>query len=184
MGEERYQCPICDRYFGSEDAFRKHARIEHDEEAVETSSNFELELGEKLKSFLNLSFGAGLLLGLILSGTAFAGYSYWDSLDHRMEVPITVVTCDNCSYEGFRTATDRMFNAEYREVNYQSEEGQQLINKYDINYIPAFIFDRKVEEAEQFFKVEPVLVEYDDAFVVPDRGNLVAQRVSEGKELE
>lgn len=189
MSEEHYRCPRCDKHFGSEETFREHARIEHPEAEIsqEKEESIDIELKSilaRIKSYLNLSFAAGLILGLVISGAAFSGYTYWNSLDHRMEVPVTVVTCDNCSYESFRSSTDRMFNADYREVDYQSDEGQQLINKYELGYVPAFIFDKKVSEAEQFYKVKPVLFEYDDAYLVPDRGNLVAQRVSEGKTIE
>ncbi len=188
MAEERYQCPLCEKYFGSEETFSEHARIEHDTEAVDMEEDDPLldvnGLMAKIRYNFNRSFLLGLVLGLVVSGAAFSGYTYWESLDHRVEVPVTVVTCDDCSYGEFQNATDRLFNAEYRQVDYQSSEGQELVEKYDLQYIPAFIFDPQVKEAEDFYKVEPVMIEYEDAYVILDRGNLVAQRLSEGIELE
>lgn len=185
MPEERFQCPECEKYFGSGETLREHARLEHSKtvQIVDESGRIG-GFSKAFNPYLNKSLAIGLLLGIVISTTAFSGYTYWDSLDHRTPVPITVVTCENCSYSKFENATDRMFNAHYEEVNYQSSQGQQLINKYDINYVPAFIFDKKAEKAGDFYKVKPILVEFKDAYVIPDRGDLVAQRYSEGIKLE
>lgn len=137
---------------------------------------------EALKTHLNKSFGAGLIIGVIISSVAFVGMPMFLE-ESKLTVPVTVVTCDNCSYGKFQNATDRMFNTEYREVDYNSEEGQNLIEKYNINYVPAFIFDRKVEDAEALNRVEPTLVKFEDAYVIPDAGVKVAQRLSNGISL-
>lgn len=139
---------------------------------------------DPVKKFLNKSFGLGLLAGLLIATSVFSGYLYLDSLDHRTEVPITVITCEECNYEDFKKATDRMFNTNYREVNYKSEEGQELIQKYNLKYVPAFAFDKKVENAKAFERTKSSLVKFEDAYVIPDEGRKVAQRLSEGKSLD
>ncbi|MBC5792581.1 MAG: hypothetical protein H8Z69_00935 [Nanohaloarchaea archaeon] len=135
------------------------------------------------KRYVNRSFGLGLAFGVILSSMILvAGPTVLE--ESKISVPVTVVTCDNCSYGKFQNATDRMFNADYNEVNYESEKGQELTQKYELNYVPAFIFDRKVENAEAFNRVKPTLVEFEDAYVIPDAGVKVAQRLSEGISLK
>lgn len=185
MTEGKPECPECGKIFGSEETLKEHAEREHGIKGVsmEQSESVLPDL-KNIRQYLNVSLGLGFLIGIVLTSAVFSGYLYWDSLDHRTEVPITVVTCDDCEYDRFVDSTDRMFRADYREVDYQSEEGQELIERYGLNYVPGFIFDSKVTEAEQYYKVEPTLVEVEDAYVIPDRGVEVAQRLSEGIELE
>jgi len=134
--------------------------------------------------YANISFGLGLLIGVFLTSTAFSGYMYWDSLDHRTSVPVSVVTCDSCEYDRFREATDKMLKTEYREVDYQSERGQALVEKYGLKYIPGFIFDREqLEKAENFSSMQSTLATAEDAYVIPDEGMEVAQRLSKGEYL-
>lgn len=134
--------------------------------------------------YANLSFGLGLLAGILIASTAFSGYIYWDSLDHRTTVPITVVTCDSCEYEKFKDATDRMLKTQYREVDYRSEEGQKLIQEHNLEYVPGFIFEgEQLEKAGNFTSLETTLVDSGNAYVIPDEGTEVAQRLSEGENL-
>ncbi len=181
MSEEKFECPECSQVFSTEETLKEHSQMEHGKETA---------AGKRLPSFsvkthLKKSFGTGMLLGILLSSAVFSGYLYWDSMDHRTEVPVTVVTCEECEWSEFRESTDRIFKASYREVDYQSEEGQELIEKYNLKYVPGFIFDReKIEQAENFTKVEPTLVKSEDAYVIPDEGIETAQRLSEGKPLD
>lgn len=185
---EQYRCPDCGKNFGSEETFQEHMEIDHPGGLnIDTTRLPDLDpqqLIQKMRAYLNRSFALGLIIGLLIASAGFSGYLYWQSLDHRTPVPVTVVTCDSCTYDKFRTATDRIFNAKYREVNYQSEEGQRLIQKYNIKYVPAFIFDKKVAETENFYRVKSILVEFDDAYVLPDRSPRAAQRLSNGTELQ
>lgn len=142
------------------------------------------EYNRRFGKYLNFSFGLGLLAGIFIASTAFSGYIYWDSLDHRTTVPITVVTCDSCDYERFRNATDRMLKTEYSEVDYQSTKGQELIQKHNLKYVPGFVFDREqLEKAENFTSIRSTLAESEDAYIIPDEGIEVAQRLSEGEYL-
>lgn len=184
MKENRFKCSECGKIFGSEDTFEEHSMLEHQGEAETESAESWRLMFDSLKSAgkkLRSSFMGGFLIGLIIASAAFSGYIYYDSIDKRTDVPVTVVTCESCEYEKFRDATDRMFKASYTEVDYRSEEGQRLIEKYDLKYVPGFIFDRKkLEKAENFTAVEPTLVKNEDAYVIPDEGVEVAQRLSTG----
>ena len=182
MPKERFKCPECGKIFGQEETFREHADIEHEgiisvDEARETvRTRF-----SKIRDEIDLSFGLGLLIGILMTSAAFSGYIYWDSMDHRTSVPITVVTCDNCEYDRFKSATDRMFKTNYKEVDYKSEEGQRLIERYNLKYVPGFIFDRvQLEKAENFTSVRSTLVQSEEAYIIPDEGVEVAQRLSKG----
>lgn len=184
--EERYHCPECDSYFGSKETFSEHVELEHSG-SLEPGETFELDLGkvrDRISAHMNRSFAIGFILGILVASAGFGGYMYWNSLDHRTTVPVTVVTCDNCSYDRFRTATDRIFKTKYKEVDYKSQRGQELIEKYNIKYVPAFIFDKKIEKAENFYRVKSILVKFKDAYVLPDRSPRAAQRLSNGTELQ
>lgn len=186
MSKEMLRCPECGKNFGTEETFREHVKLEHSK-TVQARSEGRIRL-KRLKGlrnrYLNKSLLLGFILGFMIASAGFSGYMYWNSLDHRASGTVTVVTCENCTYDRFRTATDRIFNADYEEVKYDSDRGQQLIERYDLNYIPGFIFEKKVEKAEDFYKIKNVLVEFDDSYVAPDRGIRVAQRMSSGFELQ
>lgn len=177
MSGEKFECSECGKVFGEKETLEEHYQLEHENSL---RNRFPAPISRKC---LNKSLGIGLLLGVVLSSAAFSGYLYWDSMDHRTEVPVTVVTCDECEWDKFQKTTDRIFRASYREVDYQSEEGQELIDKYNLKYVPGFIFDRKLEQAGNFSKAEPMLVKSDDAYVLPDEGIKAAQRLSNGTRL-
>jgi len=139
----------------------------------------------ELRKYLNVSFSIGLILGFLITSTVFSSYLYWNSIDHRTTVPVSVVTCNSCDYEKFRDATNRMVKTEYNEIDYQSEKGRELIQKHNLKYIPGFLFNAKqLQKAENFSSIEPTLVKSDNAYVIPDEGIEVAQRLSDGKYLD
>jgi len=137
-----------------------------------------------LEKYWNRTFGKGVLTGVLIMSLLFSGFLYWDSVDHRVEVPVTVVTCDDCSYDRFESATDRMFRVSYEEVEYSSEEGQELIDEHSLSYVPSFIFGEEVEKAENFTAIKPSIYESGDYYVLRTEGPEVAQRLSDGKQLE
>lgn len=182
--QEKVECPECGKLFGSEETLEEHVNLEHDGKSSLEDKQFEFKV-PSLGRYWNRSFGLGLLTGVLLTATAFSGYIYWNSLDHSQEVTVTVLTCDNCSYGKFRNATDRMFKTEYREVDFQSSEGQQLIQKYSLNHVPGFIFNgTQLERADNFTRVRNTLGEFEDAYVIPDDRVETAQRLSDGFELK
>ncbi len=140
------------------------------------------ELWRNLKPYLNVSFALGLVLGVLLTTAVFAGYSYL-SMERGVPVEVTVVTCDNCSYQKFRDTTDRIFNAEYEEVDYRSDRGKELIQRYNLQYVPGFIFSKDIRESSNFTYVQSSLVEFEDAYVLSDEDNRAAQRFSQGRQL-
>lgn len=197
--EDKHRCRECGKNFGSEDTLKKHLEMEHS-----SSPKVEQEkAGRDLRPDREQVIGA--MLGFLLAALFISGFNYVQDADFETEynlpdiseelgsyyndlteptVEITVVTCDNCSYSRFRDETDKLLKTEYREVDYQSDEGKELIEKYDLSYVPGFIFEKKVEQAENFTRIESVLIKSDDAYILPAEGVEAAQRMSEGMELE
>ncbi|MFB6291994.1 MAG: C2H2-type zinc finger protein [Candidatus Nanohaloarchaea archaeon] len=182
--EERFECPECGDVFGSEEMLREHAKMSHGSASVADlpPSGNATSILKKLKPGSWSSFGKGFAAGFILAGLVLGGLLAWGT--YTSQVPVTVVTCDNCSYDQFRETTSKMYNARYNEVDYRSERGQELIEKYGISYVPAFIIDKSVNETLAFKRVKSIAVEYPDAYVVPDTESKVAQQLSSGKRLE
>lgn len=182
--DKLYECGECGKKYGSKETLQEHSRLVHGHPTVLTgSSGFDLSGLKKFSSYINLSFGLGLVFGMmIMLGGVLAYSTFYTPPAHQIDV--TVVTCDNCSYGKFRNATDELFNADYKEVDYKSKKGQSLIDKYNIKYVPAFIFDKKsLEEADNFTLVRPGLAEFKDAYVIPDEGVKKAQMLSHGFQL-
>lgn len=200
---EEHRCGECGKNFGSLETLHEHQEMEHGD-SVEENNEGAPEIFEHLMFSREQLIGA--VLGFILAGFFITGINYVQAAEidfnERMEsdfreplsktykdmttpeIEITVVNCENCSYSRFRKETDELMKANYREVDYESDEGQRLIEKYDLYYVPGFIFDKEVEKTENFTRIESMLVEFDDAYVLPDKGFETAQRVSEGKSLD
>lgn len=169
------RCKICQKRFSSEELLERHHEIKHQEELeIKELEPFSIsDLIYERKAF----FAASIILGLFL----LAGLTVQSM--GESPVRITVVTCEECDYNEFRETTDPMIPTSYSEVMYNSSEGEKLINRYDLNYVPGFIFSKNIENTENFTRMRSVLVEFDDAYVLPDRGVRAAQRTSEGMAL-
>jgi hypothetical protein len=192
MGKESgelVKCSACGDRFSSKELLKEHFRIEHSDLTYSGPAN-QSQQGELMQKFdshvrphLNTSFFLGSIFGFLATIMLAHGYATYDDFTGPEPVEVTVVTCDNCSYGSFQNATSRLFKTDYREVNYQSDEGQQLIDKYSLNYVPGFIFEKEVERRDNFSKIAVAVASFEDAYVVADKGNRVAQRLSQGKDL-
>lgn len=185
--KELFECSECGDHFSSEELLKEHFRLEHPDAvyngpAVEQFSWKQVK--DAVRPYLNVSFGTGFIIGVLLTSAIFGLNAFLASSGGDVPVTVTVLTCDNCSYDRFQTRTDKMFNAKYREVDYQSEEGQRLIEKYNIRYIPGFIYNKKVEEAENFTRAKSSLVGFEDAYVLSDGEGEAARFLSKGITIE
>ncbi len=187
MSGEAYECPECGKKFGSEETLHDHFEMEHESvdflESRRAGEKRPVDLFKAIRPYLNVSFALGLMAGFLITTAAFTGYAHL-SKDRGVPVEITVVTCENCSYDRFRDTTDRLFNTRYEEVDYRSNRGRELITRYNLKYVPGFVYSKDIEEAKNFTYVRASLVEFDDAYVLADEGNRVAQRFSKGMQLE
>ncbi|MBD3203687.1 thioredoxin domain-containing protein [Candidatus Woesearchaeota archaeon] len=60
---------------------------------------------------------------------------------------ITDDRCDECDPERINAITGNLFKgADFEEVKFDSGEGSELMEKYGIEFLPAYIFDANVEE--------------------------------------
>lgn len=175
--EEQLECSRCGEKFTSEKYLREHYSTEHPgkEPRLESASDFKLSEFEK-------DFRSGVLTGLMIAAFAVVAFQGYQSYTYN-PVDVTVVTCENCSHERFKGATERYFDVRYEEVNWESSRGQELIEKYNANYIPLFVFEKDVESHRNFTRVRNALVEFEDAYVMSDQRNEAAQRFSKGFNL-
>lgn len=175
MGKLR--CEECGKIFTNRRTLQKHAKLDHDHEVEFSRTDVELSdlfSGKKLLK--------GAAIGFLLTAVLIAGFVALQELDSDSEeaVEITVLTCENCSYQQFQNTTGAIFDVKYRELPYNSTEGEELIQRYDIGYIPAFIFDTEVEDRANFTRINSTLKNFDHAYVLPDGRMPAAQRVSSG----
>ena len=84
-------------------------------------------------------------------------------------VNVTVISdknCDNCSYDNIvemlkaNLAPTLKINA----IEFDSSEGEQLINSFGIKSVPAFVFDSKIIEIKNYEKVAQVFIEKDGKY--------------------
>ncbi|MFT4892686.1 MAG: hypothetical protein ACI8Z7_000468 [Candidatus Nanohaloarchaea archaeon] len=174
---EEHRCSECGKIFSEEELLERHIELEHGGNAGKEA----VDKGRFSISGISRENVFGLILGVVLAVVLIAGFNY---VNADKPVEVTVVTCGNCSYSEFRDSTGELFDVEYREVNYSSSEGQRLIEKYDLYYVPGFIFEKEVEDRENFTRIKSVVVEFDESYVLPDKGVTAAQRVSDGKSLD
>lgn len=174
---EELQCEDCGKVFTTKRTLQKHTKLEHGHEPE--FSRKDVVLSDVLSREKILK---GAVVGFLLAAVLIAGFVAFQELDSGSEdtVEITVVTCENCSYQQFRNTTGSIFEVTYREVPYDSVESQELIRKYDIGYVPAFIFDKEIQNRKNFTRINSTLKEFDDAYVLPDDRMPAAQRVSSG----
>lgn len=182
MKDKKLKCEICGNRFSSEEYLEDHFELEHPDNEHKEFKDVEGNFKYGFRYYLNRSAIIGFVIGFLMATAGISGAFFLQDL-MKEEVEVTVITCDECSYERFKTATDRMFEANYNEVDYESSKGEDLIAKYDLNYIPGFIFEKNVEEKENFTQVRGALVEFEDAYVISDAGEETAQRFSEGFSL-
>lgn len=180
MERQSVECPECGENFTEEKYLEEHFDVEHPDTELdlEQEQNLNLELPEFKKSFRN-----GVLLGVLLTAGVLAAFYGYQAYSYD-PVDVTVVSCENCTYERFKGATERYFDVRYEEVNYESERGQELIEKYGLSYVPGFIFEKEIEERSNFTRVRNALIENEDGYVMSDTRNEAAQRFSKGFSLE
>ncbi|MBN2422156.1 DsbA family protein [Candidatus Woesearchaeota archaeon] len=69
-----------------------------------------------------------------------------------VKVEVTFITddrCKACNPRGINDATKNYFRgAEFKEIKFDSDEGRELMAKYNIKFLPAYIFDSNVEKTQ------------------------------------
>lgn len=86
-------------------------------------------------------------------------------------VQLTVIsdaTCDICDPTQMVNALTSDFfpSTQVTQVDMSEPEAQQLIEQYDINAIPAFIFDEAVTQTRRYAEVAQAFEQRDDSYVI------------------
>ena len=78
--------------------------------------------------------------------------------------------CFNCDAARMTSVIESWFgNVEERELDYESEEGKKLIEKININILPAYILNSEISKIEKFEEVRQVFIKEDNLYVMnPD----------------
>lgn len=100
-------------------------------------------------------------------------------------INLTIVndaTCKECSTEDIvkQLKAGIMPTLLVKEVDYNSKEGKDILAKFSIKSLPAFVFDNGVEKLENFEQMKQVLVNKDGQYYL----NSLAAGLKPGKFLE
>jgi predicted DsbA family dithiol-disulfide isomerase len=74
--------------------------------------------------------------------------------------------CDSCNYDEIvkMLKANLVQTLKINEVEFDSSKGEQLINSFEIKSIPAFVFDSKITETENYEKAAQVFIEKDGQY--------------------
>jgi thiol-disulfide isomerase/thioredoxin len=92
----------------------------------------------------------------------------WVAYDQPI-VNVTVISdknCDTCNYDEIvkMLKANLTPTLKINAIEFDSSEGEQLINSFGIKSIPAFVFDSKITETENYEKAAQVFVEKDGQY--------------------
>jgi len=87
----------------------------------------------------------------------------WVAFDDPI-VTVTVISdenCDTCNYDNTVEIlkTNLVQTLKINEVEFNSSEGENLINSFEIKSVPAFVFDSKITETKNYEQAAQVFVE-------------------------
>jgi len=148
-----------------------------------------MEENNKIKNLISLSIIlAGLLIGSLFVdlGQLIKGHGYskknlnasdifeadgktWVAYSEPA-VPISVITdddCENCDPGEILAWLRRVsptISAE--KIDYDSEKGESLVDEFGIKALPAFIFDKSLEETEFFKEAEMLFYPRGDKYIL------------------
>lgn len=75
--------------------------------------------------------------------------------------------CDECDISDIVEYIEGFFpDLEIKEIDYNSDMGEELISRYGITEVPALLIDSEIEDEENFELVKNGLRKVDDVYVV------------------
>ena len=75
--------------------------------------------------------------------------------------------CELCDSSRIKNTLKTIFpNVKIQNIDYETEEAKQLVNQFDIDALPAYIFDSDVSEAINFDDFKRALVKKGDNYVI------------------
>jgi len=87
-----------------------------------------------------------------------------------VETKLTVLndkTCLSCDTSRMKSVLKQLFKgAEIENVDYNTAKGQRLLDDFEINVLPAYIFDSNLADTYSFKDAERTFVEKNDAYIM------------------
>ncbi|MBI2147342.1 DsbA family protein [Candidatus Woesearchaeota archaeon] len=83
-------------------------------------------------------------------------------------IVLTDKSCEQCDPSPVLAAiqTQVFPSVEVEEIGYSTSKGKKLAEKYGIQVLPAFLFDEKVAETENYEKVQQGLIQREDKYLL------------------
>ncbi|MCD6557416.1 MAG: hypothetical protein J7K31_00070 [Candidatus Aenigmarchaeota archaeon] len=102
-----------------------------------------------------------ILLGVALVIGFFLGQQYSAGIITSSHLEMTVITsksCDTCDTTRTIEITKRLFNGiKVKELEYETPQGKKLVEDLDIKLLPAYVFNKAVEEEDNFTNIRNAL---------------------------
>ncbi|MEA3429711.1 MAG: hypothetical protein U9R08_00400 [Nanoarchaeota archaeon] len=75
--------------------------------------------------------------------------------------------CTECDTQNVKQVTEQLFpEVKIIEVEYDSDEGREIYDKYQLQYLPAYLFSADVEQHASYQQVGPALISVEDKFLI------------------
>jgi len=75
--------------------------------------------------------------------------------------------CASCDTANIVSVTEQLFKGlVVKEVDYNTAEGKDLVKKFGITILPAYIFDANVANGESFARVAGALIKQGDSYII------------------
>ncbi|MBW3003895.1 hypothetical protein KY337_04990 [Candidatus Woesearchaeota archaeon] len=76
-------------------------------------------------------------------------------------------TCEECDPTRIVQTTEQLFpGIKIVEVDFNTKEGKALYEKYELKYLPAYLFTDNVAEHESYAQVQAALINVDDVYMI------------------
>jgi hypothetical protein len=80
---------------------------------------------------------------------------------------VNSAACTSCDTTQIVDVTKQLFlGVKIRNVEYNSSEGQAIVQKYNIKLLPAYLFDSNVTKSPNYAQVSRALVQTDDKYLI------------------
>ena len=99
--------------------------------------------------------------------------------DAKCEIPqaaktkVTVLNgrkeCFNCDTQRILSLLESWFGTlDPKEVNYDTNDGKSLADKYSVNILPAYILDEKISNSSSFDQLKQIFIKKSDAYTLKE----------------
>jgi protein-disulfide isomerase len=154
-----------------------------------------IETGAEAEEGKGMNFWkvAAIVLAIALIASVFTGFNIKDitggttlDVSREPDIQLTVVNdpdCTACDDSQIIevTQTEIFPSAVIKKVDYDSKEGKELIEKYDITMLPAYLFNSDVKDAANFPQLQNVLIDKGDMYMIDPSASGAAKALNPPK---